>query len=196
LRAANARILIEQSIGRGLRLPYGKRTGVMTVDRLNIVAHDKFQEIIDEANKPGSTIRLQHVVLSDEQLGEKTVTVVSQSQLVIQQTMDIPRILVVPTGVVQSGFRPFSLKLGSLNYQPPSDELWIQHLRTHEREVLTLGKGGIEESRMGDYVVSGLVDYDDVSYDDHADLLYDLAGQVVNHLQGYLSTEVSVRLGT
>ena len=45
----NARTLIEQSIGRGLRLPYGKRTGVAAVDRLNIVAHDKFQEIIDEA---------------------------------------------------------------------------------------------------------------------------------------------------
>ena len=59
LRAANARILIEQSIGRGLRLPYGKRTGVTAVDRLNIVAHDKFQEIIDEANKPDSPIRLQ-----------------------------------------------------------------------------------------------------------------------------------------
>jgi len=44
LRAANARILIEQSIGRGLRLPYGKRTGVSAVDRLNIVAHDRFQE--------------------------------------------------------------------------------------------------------------------------------------------------------
>ena len=54
LRAANARILIEQSIGRGLRLPYGKRTGVNTVDRLNIVAHDKFQEIVDEAKKPDS----------------------------------------------------------------------------------------------------------------------------------------------
>src|SRR5205823_14505697 len=58
LRAANARILIEQSIGRGLRLPYGKRTGVDAVDTLNIVAHDKFQEIIDEANKPGSAIGL------------------------------------------------------------------------------------------------------------------------------------------
>jgi len=56
LRAANARILIEQSIGRGLRLPYGKRTGVTPVDRLNIVAHDKFQEIIDEANRPDSVI--------------------------------------------------------------------------------------------------------------------------------------------
>lgn len=52
LRAANARILIEQSIGRGLRLPYGKRVGVIAVDRLNIVAHEKFQEIVDEANRP------------------------------------------------------------------------------------------------------------------------------------------------
>ena len=43
LRAANARVLIEQSIGRGLRLPYGKRTGVTAVDRLNIVAHAKLQ---------------------------------------------------------------------------------------------------------------------------------------------------------
>ena len=67
LRAANARILIEQSIGRGLRLPYGKRTGVMAVDRLNIVAHDKFQEIIDEANRPDSAIRLQAVVLDDSE---------------------------------------------------------------------------------------------------------------------------------
>ena len=81
LRAANAKILIEQSIGRGLRLPYGRRTGVTAVDRLNIVAHDKFQEIIDEANRPGSVIHLQKVELSAEQLEHRTVTVVSQSQL-------------------------------------------------------------------------------------------------------------------
>jgi type III restriction enzyme len=81
LRAANARILIEQSIGRGLRLPYGKRTGVMAVDRLNIVAHDKFQEIIDEANRPESAIRLQAVVLDDSDLTRKTATMVSRPRL-------------------------------------------------------------------------------------------------------------------
>ena len=81
LRAANARILIEQSIGRGLRLPYGKRTGVTAVDRLNIVAHDKFQEIIDEANRPDSAIHLQTVVLDEAALAKKTVTVVSQPNL-------------------------------------------------------------------------------------------------------------------
>jgi hypothetical protein len=54
LRAANARTLVEQSIGRGLRLPYGEQTGITAVDRLNIVAHDRFQEIVDDANKPDS----------------------------------------------------------------------------------------------------------------------------------------------
>lgn len=46
---------------------------------------------------------------------------------------------------------------------------------------------GIEEKRLEDYVVSGLVDFDDISYDDHADLLYDLATQAVAHFCSYLS---------
>ncbi|MDE2314194.1 MAG: DEAD/DEAH box helicase family protein, partial [Elusimicrobia bacterium] len=68
LRAANSKTLVEQSIGRGLRLPYGKRTGVGAVDRLTIVAHDKFQEIVDYANSPESIIRggLKTVYVSDE----------------------------------------------------------------------------------------------------------------------------------
>src|SRR6266404_4101357 len=79
LRAANARILIEQSIGRGLRLPYGKRTGVDAVDTLNIVAHDKFQESIDEANKPGSAIRLKKLILDPRTDLQKIATVVTNA---------------------------------------------------------------------------------------------------------------------
>lgn len=75
LRAANARTLIEQSIGRGLRLPYGKRTGAPAVDRLNIVAHDKFQEIIDEANRGDSPIRLKQVILDAPSADDKKVSV-------------------------------------------------------------------------------------------------------------------------
>ena len=70
LRAANARTLVEQSIGRGLRLPYGKRTGVAAVDRLNIIAHDRFQEIIDDANRPDSPIRLKQIVLDAPDAGD------------------------------------------------------------------------------------------------------------------------------
>ncbi|WP_349507897.1 DEAD/DEAH box helicase, partial [Agrobacterium pusense] len=57
LRASASEILTEQTIGRGLRLPYGRRTGVEAVDRLCIVAHDRFQEIVDRANKAESIIR-------------------------------------------------------------------------------------------------------------------------------------------
>ena len=69
------RTSIEQSIGRGLRLPYGKRTGVAAVDRLNIVAHDKFQEIVDEANRGDSPIRLKQVILDAPSADDKKVSV-------------------------------------------------------------------------------------------------------------------------
>ena len=75
LRAANARTLIEQK-HRARSTLRGKRTGVTAVDRLNIVAHDRFQEIIDEANNPNSPIRLKQLVLDAVELTRKTVTVV------------------------------------------------------------------------------------------------------------------------
>lgn len=283
LRAANARILIEQSIGRGLRLPYGKRTGVTAVDRLNIVAHDKFQEIIDEANKPESAIRLQQVILDPATDLQKMVTTVSKSNItewltgpvsptassdalshpsqpvlhteaerkiaqttyqvikqyeklpsstyllhdevqreitekvaealgpeqlelagiqvkpniaevvqktanfVVQQTIDIPRILVVPKGEMSTGFHPFRLATSGIHYQPVDRDLLIQHLRTNKQETLSFDGNTQPEQRLEDYLVRGLIDFDDISYDEHADLLYDLAGQMVRHLLNYLS---------
>ena len=283
LRAANARTLIEQSIGRGLRLPYGKRTGVSTVDRLNIVAHDRFQEIVDEANKPDSVIRLTKVELDPATDLQKMKTLVAQSkieeelhgatvsgllggspqatpifagelergiaqtaykiiqkyehlpsssdllkpeiqakiveevkqsvtpsqqalpgmastpnissvvektaQLVVRQSIDIPRILVVPKGEVTTGFHAFTLDCSNIHYQPPDRDLLIQHLRTREQETLSFGGRMQPEQRLEDYVVRGLVDFDEIDYDKHADLLYDLAGQLVAHLRSYLSED-------
>jgi type III restriction enzyme len=48
-----------------LRLPYGKRVGIPAVDRLTIVSHDKFQEIVDHANDPNSIIRAGVVIGRD-----------------------------------------------------------------------------------------------------------------------------------
>lgn len=67
LRTAASQTLREQTIGRGLRLPYGKRTGHLKADKLTIVAHDRFQEIIEEANKPDSIIRKENIIEIDEQ---------------------------------------------------------------------------------------------------------------------------------
>ncbi|AQR72859.1 DEAD/DEAH box helicase [Sphingomonas sp. LM7] len=289
LRAANARTLIEQSIGRGLRLPYGKRTGVIAVDRLNIVAHDRFQEIVDEANNPNSPIRLKQLVLDEADFARKTVTVVSAptilaslglqttqsadgaasagpaptpaftnpdemrvarlaydafrklarepdkvpsvsylsrpevqeqifrevrsqyqpaqmelegvakpvpdmaaviaatAKLMAERTIDIPRITVMPRGEVKAGFKPFNLDLSGMRYPAPSEELWAKHLRTDRVDVIGLSQGNLLERRLEDYVVSGLIDFPDIAYDEQADMLYELAGQVVRHLLTYLS---------
>lgn len=49
IRSSAAQILTEQTIGRGLRLPYGIRTGNKNVDRVMIVAHDNYAKVIEEA---------------------------------------------------------------------------------------------------------------------------------------------------
>ena len=91
LRAANSRTLVEQSIGRGLRLPYGKRVGVPAVDRLTIVSHDKFQEIVDHANDPNSIIRVGVVIGKDiPEAGRKAVEVKSAFEQAISGTMAPP----------------------------------------------------------------------------------------------------------
>lgn len=299
LRAANARTLIEQSIGRGLRLPYGKRTGVASVDRLNIVAHDRFQEIIDEANRGDSPIRLKQVILeapgSDDRkisvqiessaatrLGsagtslpatwlsgpesraesglptplfaseaekraarvvmdvigkyelrkdlvptsaallkpevqeeilaevaerlkpqqgdmlqatdghdstfDMSILVARATEVVVNQTIDIPRIAVVPTGKVTTGFHPFQLDVAQLRLQPGQREIVGQMLRTNEQFTLS-AEVGLKEQRPEDYIVHALVDFDDIDYFAHAELLYDLAGQMVQHLRSYLSED-------
>lgn len=66
LRTAASQTLREQTIGRGLRLPYGKITDEPKVNKLTIVAHDRFQEIIDQANMPDSLIRKENIIIIDQ----------------------------------------------------------------------------------------------------------------------------------
>jgi len=90
LRTATSMTLREQTIGRGLRLPYGKRTGNDKVDKLTIIAHDKFQEIVDEANKPDSIIRKENIITIDaEELGrpKEVITVVSNVEQKIEEEL-------------------------------------------------------------------------------------------------------------
>jgi len=286
LRAANSRTLVEQSIGRGLRLPYGKRVGVPAVDRLTIVSHDRFQEIIDHANDPDSFIRAGVVIGKDiPEAGKKVVIVASEFEKIISAdttkagesddtsgthrifknpeeqevakatfeiirqyehlrgsdqlqdaeiqkeivrkveeiarlklgvlydslsedtvtklvkettalyqdlSIDIPKIVVVPKGEVVAGYQEFELDTRNINLQPVAQDILIQHLHDRQRYKLRDGSGVVEEQRPEDYLVRGLVGFNDISYDDHAALLYKLAAQIVAHLRSYLGEEDDV----
>lgn len=287
LRTANSKTLVEQSIGRGLRLPYGKRTGVDSVDRLTIVSHDKFQEIVDYANSPESVIRgglkivgipeaRTRVVIAQpafyglvsEDTGQPVggASISSQEKLVFESpkeqeaaratldviqreyerlprssdltkpeiqkeivekvraaiasaqgelegvtekvdikrivaktiqlrndlSIDIPRITIQPVGEVKRGFKKFNLNLSGVRLQPVDNEILIQELHRREQHRLMSGSGVVAEARPENYLIKGLIDFNDISYDDHAELLYELAGQVVAHLGTYLKRQDDV----
>lgn len=289
LRKADSRTLVEQSIGRGLRLPYGKRTGNAAVDRLTIVAHDKFQEIVDEANR-GDSILVTGIVIGKDIPEKKSKVVevpsnaetaitglsgtftgasgssqkplftdereihaakttlevikeeferlprssdlkspevqeeltqkvrerlaVSQARLAgmddaldakelsdvvksttdtyITMSIDIPRIVIVPTGERTCGYKDFDLDTTSINQKPVANDILIMTLRENKQYRL-VSLASSSEERLEDYLVRGLIDYDDISYDDDATLLYKLSGQLVAKLQTYLSDENDIR---
>lgn len=74
LRTAASRILREQMVGRGLRLPYGERTGNRDVDAVMLTAHDKFNEILQEAQKGESIFKAGNVIKVEEMLPEQVTT--------------------------------------------------------------------------------------------------------------------------
>ncbi len=304
LRASAAEILTEQTIGRGLRLPYGYRTGDAAVDRLTIISHDRFQEIVDRANEPDSIIHESITIgesgdipasrprlIETPSILETTVTgqapkiggegedvlapgmavakepaidprkaavakitldVIRQQEkklnsakelteaavqsrirekvaetLAIQQgpqpelggfspeqeaeqqalldevvkqtteqvaasTIDIPNIVVYPDSFDQSYyFANFDLvNLEAINYPPVSEELILKQLTDNKQTSIQTQGGYRRERRLEDYLINELVDYDDVDYDSHADLLYKLAGQVVERLQVLYGNDV------
>lgn len=86
LNAANSAVLIEQTIGRGLRLPFnGERTGIEALDKLTIIAHDNFNSILAEAKNPNSVLnktKLIEVFIDPNAEKQQTVSV---TQAITQQ---------------------------------------------------------------------------------------------------------------
>ena len=309
LRASASDILTEQTLGRGLRLPYGKRTGVEVVDTLTVIAHDRFNELIAAAKEEnGVTRRLKTVTIGEggdvpaaksvvinapsvvegwlqqatvqaappadpgpnfapapaqvpvyaaeapapfvfANAGEvniaRTVLKVLLPQMAkqvasikdiespaviariteaamavqkeqdglfpsvtedqaravamqvckhfVQRTIAIPTLTITPKQQVSFGFKRFDLDLASWNQQPLSRELLVQVLRTEARTVISGDAGGETPARAEDYLVAKLMDMPEVDYDAHADVLYDLAAQVVAHFTAKFADSEKLR---
>lgn len=74
LRTAASKILREQMVGRGLRLPYGERTGDRDVDAVMLTAHDKFNDVLAEAQRGDSIFKAGNVIKAEEIVPEQVTT--------------------------------------------------------------------------------------------------------------------------
>lgn len=50
MRALVSEVLTEQTLGRGMRLPYGKYTKVEILDTLEVLAHERYSELLEKRN--------------------------------------------------------------------------------------------------------------------------------------------------
>ena len=49
MRSSVSEILTEQTLGRGMRLPFGTYTGIEILDTLEVVAHERYEELLKKA---------------------------------------------------------------------------------------------------------------------------------------------------
>lgn len=98
LNAAKSDILAMQTIGRGLRLPFGEQTGNEELDTLDIVAHDHYRELVDEI-KSRDIFRYRDL---DKETGE-------YSEFVgVSATIDDSQLSLLDFAITSSGVKSFA----------------------------------------------------------------------------------------
>ncbi|MHB8575469.1 MAG: DEAD/DEAH box helicase, partial [Dehalococcoidia bacterium] len=68
MRASVSDILTEQTLGRGLRLPFGRYTGIQILDTLEVLGHERYEDLLRKAN-----------VLNQQFIDHRTRTVLRQN---------------------------------------------------------------------------------------------------------------------
>lgn len=293
LRASASDILTEQTLGRGLRLPYGKRTDVEAVDTLTVIAHDRFDEVIKRAREDDSPFAIKKISIGEDadvsgvgaavlesptvldsmltgstagmpglseqdqtpyvfetpkeqQAAQATIELIQHkyerklkrgvgqltepevrkeitaavkealkpvqgeldgvveepdyekiveivTEKLVELTIEIPEIVVIPTREVTFGYKDFDLEgLEAISKQPISDEIMISNMRTDARTFLARSFEGVGEEVMENYIVRHLIEFDQVDYDSQADLLFKVAGQMVERVRSYLNAPEDV----
>jgi type III restriction enzyme len=98
LRQSAAAILTEQTIGRGLRLPYGERTGNELVDKLVIVAHEQYSKILEMA-KDSELIQGQIEQINPQEIIEKKVLIQSLPIVVKEMANEIEKSVAIMASI-------------------------------------------------------------------------------------------------
>lgn len=99
LRKLASQTLTEQILGRGLRLPFGHRTGVPDVDQVDLVAHDSYQQLLSQKDVLRQRTQLPSTAIAVDDQGYATTSQADESQPVGPTPVSAPD----PTSVGGTG---------------------------------------------------------------------------------------------
>lgn len=102
LRPMLSELLTEQTLGRGMRLPFGEYTGIEILDTLEVLAHDRYEDLLKKAGIINEAFvdRRTRAVLRRNAEGElvSRVETTDVSTPVVQATDGEPSIAATPEG--------------------------------------------------------------------------------------------------
>lgn len=80
LRTLASQTLTEQILGRGLRLPFGQRTGIADVDQVDLVSHDSYHQLLSQKDVLRQRIQLPSTAIEVDEQGFATTAEVDPTQ--------------------------------------------------------------------------------------------------------------------
>lgn len=151
LRAMASDVLTQQTMGRGLRLPFGSYTHVRQIDQLDIIAHQSFRELLETENVLVQ-FGLEDAV-EDAKKADGQIKSVAQGAR-IDSISDQLGGSVSSTGVRQGALGGKSVGAESPSTESPSD-VTVKREQTPEQPALfggvgfaSIGKNGIVDDGM------------------------------------------------
>ena len=116
LNAAKSDILAMQTIGRGLRLPFGETTGNEDIDTLDIVAHEHYRELVAEI-KNSDVFRFRDLSKS---------SVEPTDAVDVSSSVDDSQLDSFDTAMTETGVKSFS----GIDDEKTQAELYAAYLKT------------------------------------------------------------------
>ena len=138
LRKFDSTTLGEQTLGRGLRLPYGQRTGKQKVDMLTVVVHKKFQEIINAAREENSIINKENFIdinIDDEE---------------VQNQLNYKKEVVTTNSILEQRLQEEELRIEQIidTYKKEEEKKKLETKTEAQNAIISLGKQGININSM------------------------------------------------
>lgn len=176
LRAANSMILVEQSIGRGLRLPFSDRTDNKSLDQLNIIFHDKFNELVKK-------FKQNNIDYNEEYLNhEQNIKLLSKNT---DLSIQIPLLIEFWTQQKELTYNIFNIDYKDFqNYHYQKQDIIIL-------EIPNLKKTSIESKNISidpnleKVLLRNLKNYIEINYEKDIDILKKLVQQVITYISSY-----------
>lgn len=141
LNAAKSDILALQTIGRGLRLPFGEITGIEELDTLDIVAHDHYREIVDDIkNNP---------IFKKRNLDEEEIPDTKTVQ--VEPAVENKQLSLFDEALKESGIKSYQ----DLNNQGAVENLYEEYQKAFVKKASVTKKTAEESGQMSIFDLIG-----------------------------------------